>query len=54
MNKFVFEMYEFCETKGRIFKGYKTIVAESSEQAWLSAQEALPINYKLEQIYIPQ
>jgi len=45
-------MYEFSENRGVIFKGYKNIQADSTEEAVLSAQEGLPSNYKLQQIYI--
>lgn len=54
MSKFCFEVYEFDDIKGNIFKGFKTVNAEDTEQALLSASKGLEENHKLFQIYIPQ
>lgn len=54
MSKFCFEVYEFNENKGSIFKGYKTVNANDTEQAILSASVGLPENHELVQIYVPQ
>jgi len=54
MNKYCFEIYEFDEVRGNLFKGYKSVLAEDTEQAYLSASHSLPENYSLSQIYIPQ
>lgn len=50
--KYCFEEYEYCN-KGILFKGIKTILAENSEQAKLSASEFETETKKLFQIYIP-
>ena len=50
--KYCFELYEITDNRGTLFKGYKTIDAESTEEATLSAQESIPSNYKIHQIYI--
>ena len=52
MNKYVFEMYELSE-RGRIFKGYKTVQAEDSEQAKQLAQDQVGDKTNLFQIYTP-
>jgi hypothetical protein len=54
MSKFCFEIYEYKETKEFVFKGYKTVNANDTEQAKLSASVGLPENHKLVQIYISQ
>jgi hypothetical protein len=53
MNSFVFEIYENCEKRGRIFKGYKTVKGETSESALLSAQETYGEDYIVCPIYFP-
>jgi hypothetical protein len=52
--KYVFEIYEFCEKRGRTFKGYKTITCDSTESARLCAENNLPENHSLHQVYFPQ
>lgn len=52
MSRFCFEMYQVTE-RGLKFKGYKTIIAESTEQALLSAQDSVDEDIKIAQIYIP-
>jgi len=51
MNKYLFEKYLHSE-RGIEFKGYLPIVAESTEQATLCAQEIAGCNIKLQQVYI--
>ena len=51
MNKYLFEKYLFSE-KGREFKGYVPVTAESTEQATLCAQEIAGEHIKLQQVYI--
>jgi len=51
MKKYCFELYETSD-RGLLFKGYKTLLAESTEQARLSAEESLHDNEKLYQIFI--
>lgn len=52
MNKFCFEIYEFNE-RGRIFKGYKTVLAESTEQAQLCCQDSFDNSHQFCQVFIP-
>lgn len=54
MNKYCFEIYEMTERKGTLFKGYRTVVADSTETALTSAQSDLPDNCSLLQIWVPQ
>lgn len=51
--KYCFEVYEVGH-KGSIFKGYKTVNADDTEQAMLSASKNLDDNHFLCQIYIDQ
>ena len=51
MNKYLFEKYLFSE-KGREFKGYVPVVAESTAQATLCAQKIAGPEIKLQQVYI--
>ena len=51
MNKYLFEKYLFSE-KGREFKGYVPVTAESTEQATLCAQKIAGSDIKLQQVYI--
>lgn len=51
--KYCFELYEFSN-KGRIFLGYKTILAANSNEARKIIQSKLPDNVVLAQIYIQQ
>jgi len=51
MNKYLFEKYEFSE-KGREFKGYVPVVADSTAQATLCAQKIAGAHTKLQQVYI--
>jgi hypothetical protein len=51
MNKYLFEKYLFSE-KGREFKGYVPVTAESTEQAPLCAQKIAGDHIKLQQVYI--
>lgn len=51
--KYVFELYEFGK-RGRIFLGYKSVVASSSEEAREMIKSKIDENVVLAQIYIPQ
>ena len=51
MNKYLFEKFLFSE-KGREFKGYVPVAAESTEQATLCAQKITGPDIKLQQVYI--
>jgi len=51
--KYCFEVYEIGH-KGNIFKGYRVVNAEDTEQAMLSASKNLEDNNVLCQIYIDQ
>lgn len=51
--KYVFEKYEFSK-RGRVFLGYESITASSSEEAKSIVQEKVGDNIILAQIYIPQ
>ena len=51
MNKYLFEKYLFSE-RGREFKGYVSVMAESTSQATLSAQHVAGPDIKLQQVYI--
>lgn len=53
MLKFVFELYKIAPND-RIFKGYKTVVADSTETAWASASDGLPADHVLLPVYVPQ
>lgn len=52
--KYCFEMYEIIEGKKNKFLGYKTIIANSTEQAFLSAKESCDEEVTLAQIWVPQ
>ena len=51
--KYTFEKYEFSE-KGRVFLGYNTVNAETSEEAKELAQQKLGEDIFLAQIFVPQ
>jgi len=51
--KYVFEKYEFGN-RGRIFLGYETAFASSSEEAREKAQEKVGKDVTLAQIFVPQ
>jgi hypothetical protein len=51
MNKYLFEKYLFSE-KGREFKGYVPVTADTTEQAALCAQKIAGEHIKLQQVYI--
>lgn len=51
MNKYLFEKYLFSE-RGREFKGYVSVMAESTAQATVSAQCMAGADMKLQQVYI--
>lgn len=53
MYKYVFELYKITGYE-RYFKGYKTVVADSTETALASASDGLPEDYILLPIYVPQ
>jgi len=53
MNKYLFEMYE-NKDKGRVFKGYKSVRANSNAEAYEVAAENLDPDVSLFQVYIPQ
>lgn len=52
--KYVYEIYENDDTKGRTFVGYKSINSDSSESARVSLLSSLPENYTFCQIWVPQ
>lgn len=52
--KYVFEIYENTPERGRTFLGYKTVNAESTEDARLSVLSGVPESYIACQIWVPQ
>jgi len=51
--KYVFEKYEFG-SRGRIFHGFETVIADTAEEAREIAQEKVGDNITLAHIYVPQ
>lgn len=51
--KYVFEKYEFSN-RGRVFLGYETVNATSTDEARDKAQNKLGDSISLFQIYVPQ
>lgn len=51
--KYVFEKYEFGD-RGRIFIGYASAEASSSEEAKIKIQEKVGNEIVLAQIWVPQ
>jgi len=51
MSKYCFELYEFGD-RGRIFLGYRTVQATSSEDALSAVQEKLDDNIRVCPIYL--
>lgn len=52
--KFVFELYEETNERGRVFLGYKTINSDSAENAKTALLSSVPDNIQACQIYYPQ
>ena len=52
--KYTYELYEHTVDKGILFKGYRVIIADSSESARLSAEQTLADNVKLYEVYTAQ
>lgn len=52
--KYVFELYENCEKRGRTFLGHKSVIADNDEDARLSVLSGVPENYIVNQIWVPQ
>lgn len=51
--KYVYELYEHGN-RGIVFKGYKTVHSQHSEDAVAQASRGLEENIKLHQIYVSQ